>query len=64
MPQKTDGVISTQTIAMAFEPEEKYENPDGTPIIFNTDFFGNHRAGVKVTAGPFANSAELTDKLF
>lgn len=64
VPAKTDGVISTKKIAMAFEPEEKYENPDGTPIVFNHDFFGNHRDGVKVTAGPFANSKSVENKLF
>lgn len=64
IPEKADGVISTDTIAMAFEPEEKYENPDGTPIIFNTDFFGTHREGVKVTAGPFASAKEAGNKLF
>ena len=64
LPQKTDGVISTNTIAMAFEPEEKYENPDGTPITFDTDFFGNHRDGVKVTAGAFIDNQELAIKVF
>ena len=26
------------------ESEEKYENPDGSPIIFDTDFFGERRS--------------------
>lgn len=64
VPAKTDGVISTDTIMMAFEPEEKYENPDGTPITFNTDFFGTHREGIKVTAGPFACAEEIQKRLF
>ena len=64
VPTKTDGVISTDTIMMAFEPEEKYENPDGTPITFNTDFFGTHREGIKVTAGPFAGAEEIQKSLF
>ncbi|MFR0611410.1 right-handed parallel beta-helix repeat-containing protein [Limosilactobacillus balticus] len=64
VPAKTDGVISTDTIMMAFEPEEKYENPDGTPITFNTDFFGTHREGIKVTAGPFAGAEEIQKSLF
>ena len=42
-----DGVkcklIKTDDIAMAFEPEQKYENPDGTQIVFDTDFNGNKR---------------------
>lgn len=64
VPAKPDGVISTDTIMMAFEPEEKYENPDGTPITFNTDFFGTHREGIKVTAGPFACAEEIQKRLF
>ena len=27
--EETDGIISTETLGMAFEPEQKYENPDG-----------------------------------
>lgn len=33
--------------------EALYENPDGTPITWNTDYYGNIRAG-RITAGPFA----------
>jgi len=39
---------------MAFEPEEKYENPDGSPITFDTDYFGKKRAASGVLPGPFA----------
>ncbi len=45
-------LIDTETLGMAFEPEEKYENPDGTPIIFDTDYFGKKRE--QVLPGPFA----------
>ena len=48
--------ISTQTLGMAFEPEEYYENPDGTPIIFNEDYFGN-RHPVNPLPGPFVSKA-------
>ena len=34
-------VIKTDDIAMAFEPEQKYENPDETPITFDTDYLCN-----------------------
>lgn len=64
VPQKTANMISTSTIMMAFEPEEKYENPDGSPITFDTDFFGNHRDGGKVTPGPFIDSQETQLPLF
>ena len=48
------GIISTDTLGMAFEPEERYENPDGSPITFNSDYFGNHRAMTTIP-GPFAD---------
>ncbi|RVU70741.1 right-handed parallel beta-helix repeat-containing protein [Lactobacillus xujianguonis] len=56
--------VSTQSIPMAFESEEKYENPDGSPITFNTDVFGNLRSGTEVMAGPFISSFDQTKSLF
>ena len=46
-------MVHTDVLGMAFEPEQKFENPDGTPIRFDSDYFGNHR-GVNVLPGPFA----------
>ena len=57
----TDGIICTETLGQAFEPEQWFENPDGTDIIFNKDYFGNHR-GTKTIPGPFA-SAEDAEKI-
>ena len=48
-------LISTDTLGRAFEPDEPYENPDGTPITFDEDYFGNKR-GINVYPGPFANA--------
>ncbi len=50
-------MMHTDDIAMAFEPEEKYENPDGIPITFDTDFSGKKRKSA-VIAGPFAEKAK------
>lgn len=47
------GLISTDTLGEAFEPEQRYENPDGSDIIFNSDYLGNHR-GTQIIPGPFA----------
>lgn len=51
------GVISTAILGAAFEPEQRFENRDGTDIIFNEDLFGNHR-GTAVIPGPFAELGE------
>ena len=48
-------MISTDTLGKAFEPEEPFENPDGTPITFDTDYFGEHR-GTRILPGPFARA--------
>lgn len=57
LPQLLSGVtvptIATATLGMAFEPEQKYENPDGSPITFNEDYFGDSRR-VKTAPGPIA----------
>ena len=43
---------------MAFEPEQPFENPDGTPIVFDTDYFG-YRRGSSPVPGPFESADEL-----
>ena len=61
--QAHQGIITTATLGEAFEPEQRYENPDGTPITFDQDYFGHARVGVKTVAGPFARVAEADQKL-
>ena len=46
--------VDTQVLGRAFEPEECFENPDGTSIAFDRDYFGEHR-GADVLPGPFAS---------
>ena len=57
----TDGIICTETLGKAFEPEQRFENPDGTDIVFDRDYFGNHR-GTRTIPGPFAD-AEQAEKI-
>ncbi len=51
------GLIHTETLGKAFEPDEAFENPDGTPITFDCDYLGNHR-GLRVLPGPFAGEED------
>ena len=46
-------LICSDTLGEAFEPEERFENPDGSDIIFDTDIYGRKRGDAPV-AGPFA----------
>ena len=56
------GLITTAILGAAFEPEQKFENRDGTDIIFNEDYFGNHR-GTSTIPGPFADPANLAEEI-
>ena len=47
-------MIDSNTLGLAFEPEERFETPEGEDIVFDTDFYGNKR-GVAPVPGPFAN---------
>ena len=51
-------MITTDTLGEAFEPEQRYENPDGSDIIFNTDYAGKSR-GTNIIPGPFAEKIDI-----
>ena len=51
-------LMHTDDIMMAFEPEQKYENPDGTPITFDQDLLGKKRGNSTVIPGPFAEGVK------
>ena len=46
-------LISSDTLGKAFQPEERFENPDGSEIVFRADYLGSQRA-TSVIPGPFA----------
>ena len=51
-----DGIITSDILGRAFEPDQRFENPDGSAITFDRDFFGNHR-GLSAVPGPFAEGS-------
>lgn len=55
-----NGIMTSDILGYAFEPEQRFENPDGTAIIFDRDYLGNHR-GVATIPGPFAAGQEVID---
>ena len=61
LPKTELAMIATETLGMAFEPEQYYENPDGTPIVFCLDYFGGRR-DIHPLPGPFAE-AEAAKKV-
>ncbi len=58
MPEIKNQVVTTDVLGMAFEPEQKFENPDGTPIVMDTDYFGK-AWGTNPGAGPFSDYTSL-----
>ena len=50
-------IINTDVLGKAFQPDQRFENTDGSDIIFNFDYFGKDR-GVMTIAGPFAEAKE------
>ena len=58
-----DGIVTSDLLGKAFEPEQRFENPDGTGIIFDRDYFGDHR-GTDALPGPFASEEQLSRTLW
>ncbi len=50
-------IVSSSSLGKAFEPEQRFENPDGTDILFEEDYLGGHR-GVNALPGPFASAED------
>ena len=48
------GIITSTTLGLAFEPEERFENPDGSELVLDRDYHGTHR-GIAPLPGPFAD---------
>ncbi len=56
-------VICSDTLVEAFEPEQRFENNDGSDIIFNSDYFGDHR-GLWTIPGPFATPDTFANEIW
>ncbi len=52
LPRNYTKPINTEVLGVAFEPEQRFENPDGSMILFDRDYFGRKR-GIFPVAGPF-----------
>ncbi|MCR4903871.1 MAG: right-handed parallel beta-helix repeat-containing protein [Butyrivibrio sp.] len=52
LPRNMTIPVSHDILGMAFEPEQFFENPDGSPVEFNEDYFGRGR-GIYPLCGPF-----------
>ncbi len=59
----TCNILTTEALGKAFEPEQYFENPDGSPITFDADYFGAHRNPAAIP-GPFAVAGSKEIKVF
>jgi hypothetical protein len=48
-------LITTSFLGKAKIPDVPFENADGTPLILDTDYAGNHRSETSPFVGPFEN---------
>jgi len=51
-------LVTTALLGRAKIPNAAYENPDGTPLKIDTDYFGKKRSEANPSAGPFENPGE------
>ncbi|MBE5786045.1 MAG: hypothetical protein E7324_00725 [Clostridiales bacterium] len=58
-----NGMIHSDILGNAFQPDQRFENPDGTPIQFNQDYFGNTR-GIDILPGPFTDADALENAVW
>lgn len=56
-------VLNSEMLGMAFEPEQKFEMPDGSSVIFDRDYCGKQRKQ-QCLAGPFADPEPEYRKLW
>ncbi|MHC4534209.1 MAG: right-handed parallel beta-helix repeat-containing protein [Planctomycetota bacterium] len=51
-------LVTTALLGRAKIPNTAFENPDGTPLKIDTDYFGKKRSEAHPSAGPFENPGE------
>ena len=53
-------LVTTKLLGKAMIPGQAFENPDGSPLTIDTDYFDRKRNKANPTAGPFENPGEGT----
>ena len=53
--ERTRKLVTTELLGKATIPNLPYEQPDGTPIRIDTDYFGKQRNEANPSPGPFEN---------
>jgi hypothetical protein len=56
-------LVTTKLLGKAMIPGQAFENPDGSPLTIDTDYFGRKRNKANPFAGPFENTGDGELKL-
>jgi len=48
-------MVTTEILGKAKVPKAKFENPDGSELKIDTDYFGAKRSEINPSVGPFEN---------
>lgn len=54
LPEMQIDLVTTDTLGEAFEPEQRFENADGSPLTLDTDYSGMRRDEA-LLSGPFSS---------
>jgi len=54
-PRVTGKLVTSTQLGSARVPQARFEDPDGSELVIDTDYFGNSRVSAP-TAGPFENT--------
>jgi len=55
LKQAATSLVTTEQLGRAVIPDLPYENLDGSPLVVDTDYFGQRRSKSKPSPGPFEN---------
>ncbi|MHC4622394.1 MAG: right-handed parallel beta-helix repeat-containing protein [Planctomycetota bacterium] len=55
--------VTTKLLGKALIPDQAYENPDGSPLKIDTDYFGKKRSKANPSPGPFEIPGDGKHKL-
>ena len=53
------GIINSNILGYAFEPEQRFEDPDGSTIIFDQDYLGEHRSVAAISFAAFLTATSF-----
>lgn len=61
--QAVTRLVNTDLLGKAMIPNLPFENPDGSPLVVDTDYFGMTRSDSAPAPGPFKNPGQGNLKL-